>query len=35
MWPYRNELVAGTGKLLSFLAGTVFAIVFFWKVITA
>ena len=32
-WPYRNETVAGLGKLLSFLAGTIFAVVFFWKLI--
>ncbi len=30
-WPYRNEMVAGLGKLLSFVVGAVLAAAFFWK----
>jgi hypothetical protein len=30
-WPHRNEMVAGLGKLLSFVVGTALAAAFFWK----
>jgi hypothetical protein len=30
-WPHRNEMVAGLGKLLSFVVGASLAVAFFWK----
>ena len=32
VWPHRNEVVAGLGKLLSFVVGSVLAAAFFWKI---
>lgn|GEM_PF-4284032 len=33
-WPHRNQMVAGLGKLLTFITGTVFGVIFFWRMVT-